>query len=148
MDLLQAILTAMIGAAGGLASALLVFTTQQKKIRTEAETQRMRLAEEYGVERSVEMALRHSLNLYHLPYRSFQMIRHHIGGFESNELRKHLVRAGAVRFIAADGTELWALRERVLDDFKHSRWKHPDSPMNKPDPDDLFPQAFGDPSQH
>ena len=131
-----------------MVSALLVFSIQRKKLRIETELQHKRLAEEFGVERSVESALRHFLGLYHLPYRSFQMIRHHIGGFESNALRKHLVRAGAVRFMAADGTELWALRENVADQFKHGHWKHRDSPMNKADPDELFPGVLNDPKQY
>lgn len=148
MEMSDPVLIALIGAVGGFVSALLVFSTQRTKIRNDFEAQRKRLAEEFGVERSVESALRHFLGLYQLPYRSFQMIRHHIGGFENNELRKHLVRAGAVRFIAADGTELWALRENVVDQFKHSQWKHPDAPLNKPAAHELFPLAFNDPDQH
>jgi len=100
------------------------------------------------MEVSVEAALRHFLEIYHLPYRSFPMIRHHIGGFESNELRKLLVRTGAVRFMAADGTELWALRDKVADDFKLSRWKHKDSPVNKVPEGELFPRAFNDPNEY
>jgi hypothetical protein len=76
------------------------------------------------------------------------MIRHHIGGFEANELRKLLVRAGAVRFMAADGTELWALASRVEADFKYSRWKHDEAPRNKVPDGELFPAKFGDPNQY
>jgi len=75
------------------------------------------------------------------------VIQHHIGGFESNELRKLLVRAGAVRFMAADGTELWALRERVLEDFKNSRWKRDQAPLNKVSDSEMFPKYFKDPTQ-
>ena len=42
--------------------------------------------------------------------RSFGAIRHRLGGFEENELRRILVQAGAVRFAAA-GNEYWGLIE-------------------------------------
>ena len=121
---------------------------QRKKFEDELTTQREKLKAEYATEASVETALEHMLSLYELPYRSFPMIRHHIGGFESNELRRLLVRAGAVRFMAADGTELWALAARVERDFKYSRWKHPDSPSNRVPEEELFPGAFNDSTQH
>jgi hypothetical protein len=41
------------------------------------------------------------------PFRSFAMIRHHIGGYSDDELRKLLVRAGAIRVISQDDRELW-----------------------------------------
>jgi hypothetical protein len=44
--------------------------------------------------------------------RTFEEIEKRIGGFEANELRQILVRAGAVRFRSRDGTELWGLLER------------------------------------
>ena len=43
--------------------------------------------------------------------RSFKIIKHHIGGFEDNELRKILVRAGAIRFLV-QGEEYWGLLDR------------------------------------
>jgi hypothetical protein len=152
------ILSALVGALGALIVAILTIRSQRQKLdaellfqrqkfEEELATQRARLKAEFATESSAETALRHLLELYHLPYRSFPMIRHHIGGFEANELRKLLVRAGAVRFMAADGTELWALRERVVDDFKHSRWKHPQAPQNKVPDSELFPAALKDPTQ-
>jgi hypothetical protein len=93
---------------------------QRKKFEEEMEAQRAKLKAEFATETSAEIAIRHLLELHHLPYRSFPMIRHHLGGFEANELRKLLVRAGAVRFMAADSTELWALRDRVQEDYKNS----------------------------
>ena len=44
--------------------------------------------------------------------RSFKVIRHHLGGFDDNELRKILVRTGAIRFMSKNGEELWGLVER------------------------------------
>ncbi|MEO0375491.1 MAG: hypothetical protein AAF329_12870 [Cyanobacteria bacterium P01_A01_bin.17] len=121
---------------------------QRMKFEEELRAQKVRLETEFATEESAEAAIRHLLELHHLPYRSFPMIRHHIGGFEANELRRLLVRAGAVRFMAADGTELWALRDRVAQDYQKSRWKHPKAPMNKVQDSDLFPSAFNDSEQY
>lgn len=137
------VLTAFLGLIGGVVTALASLRSERRRLRDELEVQREALRAEFGTEESVESALRHFLGIYHLPYRSFPMIRHHVGGFEKNELRRLLVRAGAVRFMAQDGTELWAMRERVADHFKNGRWKHPESPNNKQTESDLFPGAFG-----
>jgi hypothetical protein len=152
------VLSAVVAAFGAIGVAILTIRSQRekldsellfqrKKFEEEINAQRARLEAEFATENSAERALHHLLALTHFPYRSFPMIRHHIGGFESNELRKLLVRAGAVRFMAADGTELWALRERVLEDFKISRWKHSQAPLNKAPESELFPTAFKDPGQ-
>jgi hypothetical protein len=153
------IVGAIAGALATLIVALVTLRSQREKLTAELDFQRhkfedelraqqARFAAEYATELSVEAAIKRLLDIHSLPYRSFQVIRHHIGGFEPNELRRLLVRAGAVRFMAADGTELWALRERVADDFKHSRWKHPETPRNKVDESELFPGAFEDPGQY
>ena len=44
--------------------------------------------------------------------RSFTAIKARLGGFEDNELRRVLVRAGAVSFKGANNEELWGLRKR------------------------------------
>jgi carbamate kinase len=48
--------------------------------------------------------------------RSFDTLRKHLGGFEDNELRKILVRAGAMRVYRDDGSEWWRLVAR-MDEF-------------------------------
>ena len=45
--------------------------------------------------------------------RSFDTLRNHLGGFEDDELRKILVRAGAMRVYREDGTEWWRLLSRM-----------------------------------
>jgi len=47
--------------------------------------------------------------------RSFNVIKVHLGGFLDDELRKILVRAGAIRFEAKSGSELWGLLDRNRD---------------------------------
>ncbi len=44
--------------------------------------------------------------------RSFDKIKARLGGFDDDELRRILVRAGAVRFRAMDGEEYWGLLRR------------------------------------
>ncbi|WP_042245865.1 hypothetical protein [Paracoccus sp. PAMC 22219] len=158
MEVWIPLLSAFMGAFSGLLAALIPLRAQSAKFAREIEFQREKLERElaaerqallaeFGTEQSVETAISHHLGISEFPYRSFPMIRHHLGGFESNELRRLLVRAGAVRFMAADETELWALRDRVADDYRRSRWKHPDAPLNKVTDDHLFPGAFNDPTQ-
>ncbi len=167
------LMSAIIGAAVTLVVAMVTLRAQQErnkaellfqrmKFEEELRTQRARLEAEFATEESAESAIRHLLELHHLPYRSFPMIRHHIGGFEANELRRLLViggfeanelrrllvRAGAVRFMAVDSTELWALRDRVAEDYQMSRWKHPEAPQNKVHESMLFSGAFGDSTQY
>jgi hypothetical protein len=128
------VLAALVGALAGVLGSVLTYRSARMRVRTE-----------FATEQSAETAIRKLLELDRLPYRTFPMIRHHIGGFGRNELRRLLVRAGAVRLMAQDGTELWALRERVEEHYRVSRWKHPDSPQNKVSEDLLFPAAFGNP---
>ena len=48
--------------------------------------------------------------------RSFDTIKRHLGGFGDDELRRILVRSGAIRFVTKkDKTELWGLLERNVD---------------------------------
>jgi len=113
MEIWVAIVSGLLGTSGGLIAALVTqrferqdlereLKFQEQKLQRELQAEHEALRTEYGLEQSVEAALRHYLQIAELPYRTFSMIRHHIGGFESNELRKHLVRSGAVRFMAAD----------------------------------------------
>lgn len=44
--------------------------------------------------------------------RSFEALQRALGGFEDNELRKILVRAGAMRIYRDDGSEWWRLVAR------------------------------------
>lgn len=44
--------------------------------------------------------------------RSFEAIKRRLGGFEDNEIRQTLIRAGALQFIGKGGKEMWGLLER------------------------------------
>lgn len=45
-------------------------------------------------------------------WRTFKIIKHHLGGFDDDELRKILVRAGAIRVLSSSGEEVWGLIDR------------------------------------
>lgn len=88
--------------------------------------------------------IRNLLKHEKLPYRSFCMLRHYIGGYSDDELRRLLVRAGAIRAMSNDGREVWALWSRVV--AYHGKktalpWKLRDTLAAPPD-HELFPAAL------
>lgn len=101
--MLTTILTSSLTA---LITGLLAFAVQERKFRTELRTEF--LAE--GVVKTL-------LQSEKWQKRSFEEIKKRLGGFEDDELRKILVRAGAVRFIGPDDKELWGLVSRNKQDL-------------------------------
>lgn len=69
-----------------------------------------RVVADYNAVRVIRKLLKHEK----MPYRSFSILRHYVGGFSDDELRKLLVRAGAIRAISADDREVWALWRRAI----------------------------------
>jgi hypothetical protein len=63
-------------------------------------------------EHMAEKTAQHYLDHKGYRDRSFELLSKRLGGFEGNELRKILVRAGAVRYIRKDGSEWWRLLSR------------------------------------
>lgn len=63
-------------------------------------------------EHMAEKTALHYLNHQGYRDRSFELLGKRLGGFEGNELRKILVRAGAVRYTRKDGSEWWRLLSR------------------------------------
>jgi hypothetical protein len=74
---------------------------------------RQRLREEFRLQFQAETVIRKLLMNEKWALRSFDVIKHHIGGFDDDELRRLLVRAGAVRFSPGGGMEMWGLYERT-----------------------------------
>jgi hypothetical protein len=73
---------------------------------------RQRIRHEFRLQFQAESVIRKLLLNKAWELRSFDVIKHHIGGFDDDELRQLLVRAGAVRFTAKD-KEMWGLYERT-----------------------------------
>jgi len=74
------------------------------------------LQEQYKAEFMAETTARHFLGHKGFTDRSFETLRSHLGGFGDDELRKILVRAGAMRVYREDGSEWWRLLSR-MDEF-------------------------------
>lgn len=77
--------------------------------------QERHLKQELRTEFMAEEAAKQLLSNANWEKRSFAEISKRLGGFEENELRKILVRAGAVRFKNGDKEELWGLISRNKD---------------------------------
>jgi len=67
------------------------------------------LQEQYKTEFMAEVTARHYLSEEPYTARTFEKLKKRLGGFEDNELRKILVRAGAVRIFGKNDKELWRL---------------------------------------
>jgi len=74
------------------------------------------LREQHKTEFMAEDTARHFLSHKGFTDRSFEALKMHLGGFEDDELRKILVRAGAMRVYRDDGSEWWRLLSR-MDEF-------------------------------
>jgi hypothetical protein len=99
---LSALLGALVG--GGISYAL---------NRQQFRNQLRLLQEQHKVEFMAEGTARHFLGHKSFTDRSFDTLRNHLGGFEDDELRKILVRAGAIRVFREDGSEWWRLLSRM-----------------------------------
>ncbi len=68
--------------------------------------------EENKTDFMAENTVKHFLNHQGYTDRSFETLKKHLGGFEDDELRKILVRAGAIR-VYREGEEWWRLLSRM-----------------------------------
>jgi hypothetical protein len=99
-------LSALLGAlVGGAISYLLNRQQFRNQLRI--------LQEQHKVEFMTEETARHFLGHKSFTDRSFETLRNHLGGFTDDELRKILVRAGAIRVYREDGSEWWRLLSRM-----------------------------------
>jgi hypothetical protein len=77
--------------------------------------------EQHKVEFMAEETARHFLSHRAYTDRSFDTLRNHLGGFGDDELRKILVRAGAIRVYREDGSEWWRLLSRMEEYIERKR---------------------------
>jgi hypothetical protein len=68
---------------------------------------------QYKTDFMAEETAKHFLSHRAYTDRSFETLQKHLGGFEDDELRKILVRAGAIRIYRDDGSEWWRLLNRM-----------------------------------
>lgn len=102
--MLTTILTSVITA---ILTAIIAFAIQERKLKAELRTEFM-----------AEQAVKSLLENPKWQKRNFSEIKKRLGGFDKDELRKILVRAGAVRFQQKEtDDELWGLISRNQSDL-------------------------------
>lgn len=110
----------------------------EQKLRHDAELQRVqqshahkiqqeRLRQELRTEYMAEQAIIRLLSVEHWKQRSFSELSRRIGGFEENQLRRLLVRSGALRFKDDEGPEFWGLLHRNEDRIAMPARESPDA---------------------
>lgn len=102
------VVTGAFALLGTLIGGLITFAVNRQQFRQQIAA----LQEQHKTEFMAEETARHFLMHKSYTDRSFDTLSKHLGGFEDNELRKILVRAGAVRVYRDDGSEWWYLLSR------------------------------------
>ncbi len=104
---------AIISAASAVVGALVGGGISYLLNRQQLENQLKVLREQHKTEFMAENTAKHFLSHEKYTDRSFETLQKHLGGFTEDELRKILVRAGAVRVYRDDGSEWWRLLSRM-----------------------------------
>ncbi|CAN5858587.1 hypothetical protein BH11PSE12_BH11PSE12_33660 [soil metagenome] len=104
-----AILTPLFALLGTLVGGLITFAVNRQQFKHQIAA----LQQQYKTECMAEETARHFLSHKSYTDRSFDVLQKHLGGFEEDELRKILVRAGAVREYREDASEWWYLLSRM-----------------------------------
>ncbi|HEY9008319.1 hypothetical protein [Ohtaekwangia sp.] len=105
----NAILALLGTVVGGVVTTLTSYFLQKQRFDQEVKLKQ----EDNKTEFMAETTARHFLSHKSFTDRSFETLQNHLGGFEENELRKILVRAGAIRIMRDDGSEWWRLLSRM-----------------------------------
>ena len=101
--------TALFTLLGTLIGGLISYFLQKQQFEYQLKIKQ----EENKTEFIAETTARHFLNHQKYTDRSFETLSNHLGGFDEDELRKILVRAGAIRTFREDGSEWWRLLSRM-----------------------------------
>jgi hypothetical protein len=96
-----AVIAAFVGILTALITALATVGAAERRLRRD-----------FRLEFAAESVARQLMMDPEWRLRSFDVIKDHLGGFEDDDLRRILVRAGAIRFWSRTGKELWGLLER------------------------------------
>lgn len=104
----ETIIAAAAGLIGTIVGGLITYFIQKAQFKNEM----LRVREENKTEFQAEQTALHFLSHKNYTDRSFETLKKHLGGFEDDELRKILVRAGAIRTYREDQSEWWRLLSR------------------------------------
>lgn len=108
LDFIQIMETAIFTLLGAVVGGLISWLLQKQQF-----AHQLKLAQEANkTEFMAERTARHYLDHKGYTDRSFEVIRDHLGGFDDDEVRRILVRAGAIKVKGDDGKEKWRLLER------------------------------------
>ncbi len=88
------------------------YIASERKTAKEIGLSEKRLRRDYQLEFSTEAVVKQLLSIDRWKLRTFDEIKRRLKGLEENEIRKALIRAGAVCFRSDDDEEMWGLIER------------------------------------
>lgn len=109
-----AIIAALSSLFGVIVGGFVSYFLQKQKLEHEFKIK----LQDNKTENMAEQTVRYYLKEEGFYERSFNHLKTKLGGFEEEELRKILVRAGAVRFIRKDDQkEFWCLVERLPEKY-------------------------------
>lgn len=125
-----ALISAVVSLAVSLITAASSMWLQRNKAKSDLESQRLaielerekfaaerkQLEDQIRLEEQAAGAVRSLLGEDRFKLRSFELLKRRIGGIrDDDELRRLLLRSGALRFQSRTGEEQWGLRERNTD---------------------------------
>jgi hypothetical protein len=113
------ITTGLFGILGVLIGGLVTWWLQKDRASMDFRIALEAIKTEYMAEKTAQ----YFLSNQRYTDRSFDLLSKRLGGFEENELRKILVRAGAIRYIRKDGSEFWRLLSREPEAIAKARAK-------------------------
>jgi hypothetical protein len=126
--------TAKVAAEAAEHNAAISAEASRKTAALTAEVARLtseeKLKREFQLEYAAERVARELMSDPRWSLRSLALLKIHLGGFDDDELRKILVRAGGIRFESKSGYEIWGLLERNRDLLGVT--KIDADPMNRP----------------
>jgi len=119
-----AIIASLASLLGVIVGGIVSFFLQKQKLEHEFKLK----LQENKTETMAEQTVRYYLKEEGFYERSFDHLKTKLGGFEANEVRRILVRAGAVRFIRKDvkpgeKDEFWCLVERLPEKYAKDKLK-------------------------
>lgn len=115
-------LTGLFGIGGVLIGGLITWWLQRDRASADLAIALEAIKTEHMAEKTALHFLKHK----DYTDRSFELLSKRLGGFEGDELRKILVRCGAVRYIRKDGSEWWRLLSRSVEAARKLKAKNED----------------------
>ncbi|MBV6623831.1 MAG: hypothetical protein KI793_13000 [Rivularia sp. (in: Bacteria)] len=103
--------TALISSVVALFGSYISYRQVRQGIQR-LEVEQKKIEAQFGQELSAERSVQKLLECTKWKRRTFNTLKYHLGGFEDDELRKILIRAGAIRF--EEDVETWGLLERNI----------------------------------